>query len=125
MFNLDPSKLDPKLLAELTELVRQLPPQQLMKMQTLMHNSMAGFNVQKEMEEFEKSLPAGFREKVLRLMGGQVPPSVAPVAVEPAAVETASGEPVDMSLREARLTVFRAVAEGRLSPDEAEKLLFP
>ena len=53
----DPSKMDPKVLMQLSELMRQLPPAQIQKMQTLMHNMMAGFDVKKDMEEFEKTLP--------------------------------------------------------------------
>ena len=32
--------------------------------------------------------------------------------------------PENMGMREARLTVLRAVAEGRVAPEEAERLLF-
>jgi len=39
-----------------------------MKMQTLMHNSMAGLNTQNDMMEFENSLPSSFREKMARIM---------------------------------------------------------
>ena len=61
--NFDPSKMDPKHLMEMSRLIQQLPPDQLNRMQTLMHNMMAGYDVRAEMEIFEKSLPPGFREK--------------------------------------------------------------
>ena len=35
----DPSKLDPKTIQELTDLMRTLPPEKLMQMQSIMHNS--------------------------------------------------------------------------------------
>ncbi len=134
----DPSKMDPKLLMELSQLVRQLPPEQLSRMQSLMHNMMAGFDVRKDMEEFERSLPPGFREKLMTLMmsqgagafGGFSQPAAAhePRAPsmarepEPEASVVATAE---MNLREARLTLLRAVADGRMSPEDAERALFP
>jgi hypothetical protein len=121
----DPSKMDPKLLMELSQLVRQLPPEQLSRMQSLMHNMMAGFDVRREMEEFEHSLPPGFREKLVTLMMSQGGPgafgglgaTASPVESAPASTE--------MNLREARITLLRAVAEGRMSPEDAETALFP
>lgn len=115
--NLDPSKMDPKVLAELTQIVRQLPPDKIARMQSIMHNMMAGFDVSKEMEEFERTLPPGFREKVLSIMPGAQPSKPA----RPEVIEV----PKEMDEREARLTILRAVAEGQMSPDEAERLLFP
>src|ERR1700756_2436014 len=72
MPNFDPSKMDPKVMMELSQLIQQLPPEKLGKMQTLMHNMMAGFDVRKEMEEFERGLAPDFREKLMALIGGQV-----------------------------------------------------
>lgn len=124
----DPSKMDPKLLMELSQLVRELPPEKLNRMQSIMHNMMAGFDVRKEMEEFEKGLPPGFREKLAGIMATSAIPVEMPQATTPpAASSPASPEPspssAAMSEREARLTILRAVAEGRMSPEEAEKLL--
>jgi cell wall assembly regulator SMI1 len=119
----DPSKLDPKVLMELTQLMRQLPPDRIMKMQTIMHNMMAGFDVRKEMEEFERTLPPDFREKLFAIMpsaqaGQAMPVEAETVTLEPEAVE-------NLSVRDARLTILKAVAEGRVSPEDAERLLFP
>ena len=126
MPNFDPSKMDPKLLMELSQLVRELPPEKLSTMQSLMHNMMAGFDVTQEMAEFEKTLPPGFREKLMRLMLSQAAAGAAPIEVvssnpsEGASLGSTDG----MDLREARLTILRAVAEGRMQPEEAERLLF-
>lgn len=113
----DPSKMDPKAMMELSQLVQQLPPERLNKMQTLMHNMMAGYDVRKEMEEFEKTLPPDFRSKVMSLMAGQM-----------GTTSSSTPETIDVSpepsARDARLTVLRAVAEGKMSPEEAEKILF-
>lgn len=116
---MDPSKMDPKLLVELTQIVRQLPPEQISRMQSLMHNMMAGIDVRREMEEFEKSLPPGFREKLVAIMGPSMPEPPSGMTQ----VETSSA-PLELDERGARLTILRAVAEGKLSPEEAEKALF-
>jgi len=110
--NIDPSKLDPKTLMELSKLIRELSHDKLLRLQTLMHNMSAGFDVSKEMAEFEKELPPGFKEKVAALLLTQQAPS-------------ASTSSSPSSVHEARLTVLRAVAEGRVTPEEAEKTLFP
>lgn len=129
--------MDPKVLMQLSQLIQQLPPEQLSRMQTLMHNAMAGFDVKKEMEEFEKGLPPGFREKLLSLMMGQTStqgPTEAPTvaSIQPISSTTTHSEsassdelsPEQMGIHEARITVLRAVADGTMSPEEAEKLLF-
>jgi hypothetical protein len=117
----DPSKMDPKVLMQLSELMRQLPPAQIQKMQILMHNMMAGFDVKKDMEEFEKTLPPGFRDQMMSLLSG-------PGATAAFTAPTPQGSntiELEMNLRNARMTILQAVADGRMSPDQAEKLLFP
>ena len=122
----DPSKLSPESLQKLSELIRELPPENLQEIQTLMHNSMAGFDTRAEIAEFEKNLPAGFREKMARLMyevHGAVPPtSAASASVTGASV--ASSEP-PKNIDEARMTVLRGVASGAIAPEEALGVLFP
>jgi hypothetical protein len=122
----DPSKMDPKVLMQLSQLIQQLPPEQLSRMQALMHNMMAGFDVRGEMEEFERSLPPGFREKLVALMGNQVGATATGdvVNVESHPVSEAQETPPEMNVREARLTILRAVAAGQMVPEDAEKLLF-
>ena len=118
----DPSKMDPKVLMELSQLVQQLPPEKLGKMQTLMHNMMAGYDVRAEMEEFEKSLPPGFREKLMSfssVMGASQEPAIE--VQQPAS--SPPGNP-QMDIHEARLTILRGVADGKIDPEEAERLLF-
>ena len=137
-FGIDPSKMDPKALMELSNLVRELPPTHLSRMQTLMHNMMAGFDVRKEMEEFERGLPPGFREKLMSVMlrnntmsevSKPTPEAPVPDVEEaqvleagPASAQTTSAE---MSVREARLTVLRAVAHGSMDPEDAITALWP
>jgi hypothetical protein len=126
MPSFDPSKMDPKMMMQLAELIRQLPPDKISKMQALTHNMMAGFDVRKEMEEFENTLPPGFREKLVALMGsgGSAPPTP-DIDVTPSPSEAIAETTPPQNLREARVTLLRAVADGRLQPEEAEKLLFP
>jgi len=115
---IDPSKMDPKVLMQLSQLIQSLPPEQLNRMQTLMHNMMAGHDVRKEMEEFEKSLPPGFREKLMSIMAS------APIETSSTPVPSSQEQNSEMDLKEARLTILRAVAAGQISPEEAEKLIF-
>jgi hypothetical protein len=137
----DPGKMDPQVLMQLSQLIQQLPPEQLNRMQTLMHNAMAGFDVRAQMEEFERNLPAGFREKLMALVAAN-PAAFAPMAGMGAGTGMSTGTPgaastpapapaheipasqENMDLREARLTILRGVASGQVSPEEAEKLLF-
>ena len=119
--NFDPSKMDPKLLMEMSKLVQQLPPEQLNRMQTLMHNMMAGYDVRAEMVAFENTLPPGFREKLVSILGTQAFASPNVPTTPQSEIQTESPKSVD----EARLTILWAVAEKRVSPEEALKMLFP
>ncbi len=118
----DPSKLSPEAIAEVTALMRQLKPEQMMRLQTLMHNSLAGFNVTQEMQAFEAELPASFREGMARVLylsqGIPVPPR--PTVNPPAESPT-----LPNNEEEARLVILRSVASGMISPEEALKVLFP
>ncbi len=128
---MDPSKLSPDVLMKMSQLVQELPPGMLSRMQTLMHNAMAGYDVQKDMEAFERELPAGFREKMARLMyemNGVMPSGSAPSG----ATGSSSAKPEVVEVQreistpdDARLTVLRAVASGDLSPEQALSVLFP
>ena len=114
MGGIDPSKMSPEVIAEISALMRTLSPEQIMKMQSLMHNAMGGFNVNNDMAEFEKTLPSSFREKMARIMymaNGIAVPSQTDAA------------PTDES--SARLVILRSVAQGLMSAEEALKVLFP
>ncbi len=123
---LDPSKMDPKTIAAMTDLIRTLPPDRILKIQTLMHNAMAGFDVKKEMEDFEKSLPPGFREKMAAIMAPELYKACADAPPSSPSQPTEKLETVDpnMDVNAARITVLRGVSEGRITPEEALKLLF-
>ncbi|OFZ19820.1 MAG: hypothetical protein A2X94_17260 [Bdellovibrionales bacterium GWB1_55_8] len=125
----DPSKMDPKVLMKLSQLVSQLPPSQVTRLQSLMHNMMAGFDVTKDLAEFEKELPPGFRENLLSILSEQAQAEQEQLhtqrPIQPLAAQQGEFLSDELDVREARMTILRAVAEGQLSPDEAEKLLFP
>lgn len=127
---MDPSKLSPEMLMKMSRLVQELPPGILTRMQTLMHNAMAGFDVKKDMEALEQELPAGFREKMAGLMvemHGAVPSSASAVTADSPGQrpEVIEAERELSSPRDARMTVLRAVASGDLSPEQALSVLFP
>ncbi|NDG84506.1 MAG: hypothetical protein EBX52_05625 [Proteobacteria bacterium] len=128
MGGLDPSKMTPAVIAELTEAMKMLTPDQMMRIQTLIHNQMAGFNVANEMAEFEKNLPQGFREKMARILymanGVAVPPGTATNVAAPSAPDSAPVEE-PKSVDDARLVILRSVSQGLMSPEEALKILFP
>lgn len=114
----DPSKMDPRLIGEISQLMATLPPDMMMKMQTLMHNAMAGIDVRKDTEDFERALPPEFREKMARILY-----QAHGVAVEETPADS-SGTTIPGNIDEARLTILRAVQAGKLSPDAALKALF-
>jgi hypothetical protein len=125
MGGLDPSKLTPEVIAAITDAMKMLTPAQMMKMQTLMHNQMAGIDTTREMMELESSFPPGFREKMARVMyqaHGIAVPSMTPSSPAPSAPEIATA-PKDES--EARLVILRSVSRGLMSPEEAFRVLFP
>jgi hypothetical protein len=115
---------------KLAELVQSLPHDQLMRMQQLSHNMMAGLDVRKDAEEFERTLPPGFKEKLMAIMieaqgaaaTSQFQQSSMGIRAEPVSPAAPAELPGDV--REARLTVLRAVADGRMSPEDADRLLF-
>jgi hypothetical protein len=125
----DPSKLSPQAIQEITDLMRTLTPAQMMKLQGIMHNQMAGFNVTQELMEFEQSMPPDFRAKMARIMymanGIEVP--AAPSTTSASITPTASVEPLSepKNENEARLVILQSVAAGMMTPEDALKVLFP
>ena len=126
MNGLDPSKMTPEVIAEITEAMRMLSPDQMMKLQSLMHNEMAGFDVMKDMAALEQTLPQGFRERMARVMYMANGIAV-PRAASAADLATSAPEPSKLPENpdEARLVILRSVSSGLMSPEEALKVLFP
>jgi|GEM_PF-1438620 len=126
MGGLDPSKMTPEVIAEITEAMKMLSPDQMMKLQSLIHNQMAGLDVMKDMAALEQSLPSGFRERMARVMylahGIQVPP---PAAAQSTAVQSTASPAAPENLDQARLVILQSVSQGLMTPEDALKVLFP
>lgn len=58
----DPSKMDLNWLAEFSSAMQRLPKGQLQRFQALMQKAMAGKNVKREMEEFQRTLPPSIQK---------------------------------------------------------------
>lgn len=132
----DPSKLDPKMIQMISEVIRELPPADMMKLQTLMHNQMAGFDTTKEMQEFERNMPPAFREKMARLMYQMNGIDIGATSENPTP-EVHAGtinqqptppigtqEEMPTNLVDARKTILKAVSENAISIDDAYTALF-
>jgi hypothetical protein len=124
--------MDPKAMMELSKLTQELPPAALSRLQTIMHNMMAGFDVKKELQDFEQSLPPGFREKVMGIVGAtgmqnMMPPfgaSASTSQTTPMSANLSSAPNTVTSVKDARMTILHAVAAGELTPDSAYATLF-
>ena len=127
MGGLDPSKMTPEVIAEITEAMKMLTPEQMMKLQSLMHNQMAGFDVMKDMAALEQTLPQGFRERMARVLymanGIAVPNAGATAGRVEAQSPGAAKLPGNPD--QARLVILKSVASGMMSPEDALKVLFP
>jgi hypothetical protein len=58
----DPSKMDLNWLATFSGAIQRLPKGQLARLQGLMQKAMAGKDVARELEEFQRTLPVSFQE---------------------------------------------------------------
>ena len=104
----DPSQMDPQAMAKVAQALQRLPRAQMQRLQSLMQRAMAGKDVSKEAEELERTLPPDVKE----MLGALMPQGAAPAAASEGMTE-----------EQAKQIVEQAVAEGRLSADEAKKLL--
>lgn len=123
---LDPSKLDPQLIGEISDLMRTLPPAKLMQMQGLMQKAMGGADITSEMAAFERDLPADFRARMARIMyrANGIPADFLAPGEAAATVESSASSTLT-SPRDARLTILNAVRDGELTPEAALGALFP
>ena len=58
----DPAKMDLNWLAQFSGAIQRLPKGQLQHLQSLMQKAMAGKDVARELEEFQRKLPTAFQE---------------------------------------------------------------
>lgn len=62
MAGFDPSKMDLEWLATFSAAIQRLPKGQMARLQNLMQKAMAGKDVARELEEFQRTLPPSFQE---------------------------------------------------------------
>lgn len=104
----DPNSMDPAMMAQMAQAMQRLPKAHLHKIQTVMQRAMQGKDVTREAAELERMLPGGFRNLMEGMMGGMMP---------------GAGSSASMSESEARKLVEQAAKDGKISAEEAEKLL--
>ena len=93
--------MDPAVRKEMMQAFRSMPKDQLRKLQSISQRMLNGESLEAELAEIQNLLPADFQQKMMGL-SGPVP---------------------EMSEEEARALVAQAAAEGKISPDQAAKLL--
>jgi hypothetical protein len=104
--------MTPEMMTQVASMLQRLPKGQLQKLQSIMQRAMAGKDVTREAEEFQRILPPEFQQMLMG-MGGAMP--TAPSGVLPQT----------MSEEEARRIVADAASAGKISSTEAETLLKP
>ena len=121
---LDPSGLgqfDPQMMMQMSQALQRLPKGQLQRLQSLMQKAMSGKDVSAEAAEFEKGLPPDF-QNLMMSFAGQYAASANPDNSAPLLPVEAQPAP-DMSVEQAKEVIAKAVAEGRLSSEQADQLL--
>jgi hypothetical protein len=121
------SQMDQQKMMQLAQAFQRLPKGQLQRFQSLMQKAMSGKDISREAAELEASLPPGFQEMIQGLnipgmMSGMAPGDGASAALA-GSVPSIEGAPAEMSEEEARAIVAQAAQSGKISEDEAQKLL--
>lgn len=113
-----------QMMLQVAQLMQRLPKGQLQRLQSIMQRAMAGKDVRREAAEFEASLPPAFHDllKDFQMPGG-LPGMAGMGGVEPSAIEAESSPASTMTEDEARALVAKAAAQGKISTDQAQKLL--
>lgn len=116
----DPSQMDPQMMSQMMGALQRLPRGQLQRLQALMQKAMAGKDVTKEAQDFEKLLPPELRQMAAGFMAQQGMGTSRSSDMTSAAQ---GGARPQMSESDAKKIVQEAVASGKLSAEEAAKLL--
>jgi len=111
MGGFDPSQMDPAMMQQMAKSLQRLPKAQLTKLQSLMQRAMAGQDVSKESAQFEKMLPPEFSQMAMQMMMAQGGAGAAAAAEKP------------MGADDAKQIVAKAVAEGKMTAEQAKELL--
>lgn len=119
-------QFDPGMLSQFSETLAKLPRGKMHQLQALMQAAMAGKDISAEAEEFEKGLPPDVQQMLMgfknlpAMMGG-----MQGGAGGMPAMEAAPAAEMPQTVDDARAIIERAVADGKLSRAEADKLLKP
>lgn len=105
--------MDPAMMSQAAQMLQRLPKGQLAKLQSIMQRAMAGKDVTREAEEFQKTLPPDFQQMMTSFA------AMAGMANANAGGAAEGG----MSEEEARAIVAKAAEEGKLSEEQAKDLL--
>ncbi|MFN7685546.1 MAG: hypothetical protein ACK5QT_09060, partial [Oligoflexia bacterium] len=107
---MDPSKIDPSMMAQFNQALMRMPRGQLQKLQSIMQRAMSGQDVSREAAELDRLMPPELKQLAASMGMGQA-------GVSP---PDASDE---MSESEARRIVEQAAKSGKISQQEAGELL--
>jgi hypothetical protein len=113
----DPSKVDPKVMAQMQALIQRLPRGQLAQLQQIMQKSMSGKDVTQEAMALQRTLPPEFLQLAMQMqmsMGG---------AEGMPSMPGMPGADAELSEEEAKRIVAEAAKDGKLSGDKATELL--
>lgn len=120
----DPSQMDPQLMMQMSQMLQRLPKGQLQKLQGLMQRAMAGKDITREAEEFERSLPEDFKEMMRGFQLPAVDAGTNPAEILSANPEAEREESIgQMTEERAREIVEQALAEGKINEEQARALL--
>ncbi len=124
---MDPSALgqfDPQMMMHMSQAIQRLPKGQLQRLQSLMQKAMSGKDVSGEAAEFEKGLPPDFQNMMMSFAGqfAQNESSEGAMAI-PALEAPEAPEAPEMSVDQAKDVIAKAVAEGKISREQADQLL--
>jgi hypothetical protein len=115
--------MDPQMMTQAAQMLQRLPRGQLQRLQSIMQRAMAGKDVSREAEEFQKTLPPDFQQMMTQfaMAAGAMGGAEGGAAALPASAPAAASAP--MTEEEARAIVERAAKQGKLSEDQAKELL--
>lgn len=119
----DPSALgnfDPQMMMQMSQALQRLPKGQLQRLQSIMQKAMNGKDVSTEAAEFEKTLPPDFQSMMMSFAGQF---AAANMGQAPEQVPAEGNVQSDMSVDQAKNVIAQAVAEGKISKEQAESLL--
>jgi hypothetical protein len=119
--------MDPQMMMQAAQMLQRLPRGQLQRLQSIMQRAMAGKDVTREAEEFQKTLPPDFQQMMTQFamaaggMGAGMPAEGTLPALE-AGGSTQASSP-SMTEEEARAIIERAAKQGKLSEEQAQEFL--